>query len=84
MIYNSTKGARGIRVIPHFEFWSNFIYYVWDGIKFVFTCGRASSYYKFTDENESVSTTLEITSHPKQPKQPVESEEQSTAGYGTI
>jgi hypothetical protein len=51
---------RGVDIIPHVSFWVDLPYLVWDGMKFVATCGRRSaSYEHFEDEAYGKSVNVE-------------------------
>ncbi len=46
---NAIKGERGISIIPNVEFWKDLPFLIWDGVKFVFTCGRMDRGYTDLD-----------------------------------
>jgi hypothetical protein len=44
---------RGVHIIPHVDFWKDLPFLVWDGIKFIATCGKRSTTYNEFDRVNS-------------------------------
>ncbi len=79
---------RGFDIIPHVSFWADLPYLVWDGMKFVATCGRRHSNYESFDDDTYGGKRVNVeeadfNENPFKLSQ-VDEKSNSTHGYGAI